>query len=187
MRSPVRTRTAAVLALASLLACAERPSDRADRPSGATVDDPTPCSIEGMNNCAQVGDVVIGSQPSQATLEYLASQGYTTVVSTRAEGEIDWDERAAVEALGMRYVSIPMASPVSGIADEQVAALDEVMGGEGPMLLHCGSGNRVAGLWGVWLAENQGVDSAEALRLAQLAGMTRMRPLVEQRLGSGDE
>jgi uncharacterized protein (TIGR01244 family) len=149
--------------------------------------EPAPCTIEGMSNCAQVGDVVIGSQPSQATLEYLASQGYTTVVSTRGAGEIEWDERAAVEALGMLYISIPMESPVTGITDDQVAALDEVMGGEGPMLLHCGSGNRVAGLWGAWLAERQEVGSAEALRLAELAGMTRVRPVLEERLGSGGQ
>ncbi len=84
----------------------------------------------------------------------------------------------------MTFVSIPMASPVTAITDEQVAALAEVMeGGEGPMLLHCGSGNRVSGLWGAWLAEDQGVDPEEALRLAQLAGLRSVRPVVERRLG----
>jgi len=185
----VRIRILTALILAPLLACAERPADRAaDQPGETPIVEPAPCSIEGMDNCAQVGQVVIGSQPSQSTLEYLASQGYTTVVSTRGAGEIDWDEQAAVEALGMRYVSIPMGAPLTGITDEQVAAMAEVMeNGDGPMLLHCGSGNRVAGLWGVWLAEHEDVDSAEALRLAELAGMTRVRPLVEQRLGSGGD
>jgi hypothetical protein len=49
-------------------------------------------------------------------------------------------------------------------------------------VLHCASGNRVAGLWGAWLAERQGMEPAEALRLAELAGMASVRPVVERRL-----
>jgi protein tyrosine phosphatase (PTP) superfamily phosphohydrolase (DUF442 family) len=174
MRNPTLT----LLALGTLLACADRASE-------TVVADPTPCTIEGLRNCAEVGNMVIGSQPSQEVLEYLAAQGYETIVSTRAPEEIDWDEAAVVEALGMRFVNIPMPGPVEAISDEQLAAFAEVMeGGEGRMLLHCGSGNRVAGLWGAWLAEYEDVDPAEALRLAELGGMTRVRPVVEQRLGT---
>jgi uncharacterized protein (TIGR01244 family) len=167
-----------LLALVPLLACSERASD-------TVVADPVPCQVEGMRNCAQVGDVLIGGQPSQAALEYLAAQGYQTIVSTRGVQEVEWDERAAVEGLGMTFVSIPMESPVSAITDEQVAGLADVMEQhQGPTLLHCGSGNRVSGLWGVWLAEHRGVEADEALRLAELAGMTGVRPVVERRLGA---
>jgi uncharacterized protein (TIGR01244 family) len=173
-------RLPALIALAALVACSD-----SDRPAAATVDDPVPCVIEGLRNCAQTGDLVFASQPSADALEYLAAQGYRTVVSTRAADEIEWDERAVVESLGMTFVQIPMEAPVTGISDEQVAAFAELMERrEGPMLLHCGSGNRVSGLWGAWLVEYQGADSAEALRLAALAGMTRVRPVVERRLGS---
>lgn len=171
-----------LIALGALLACADRPPE-------TVVDDPVPCTIDGLRNCAQTGDVVFGGQPSEAVLEYLAAQGYQTVVSTRGADELDWDEQAAVEALGMTFVSIPMDAPVTAITDEQVAAIAELMEShEGPILLHCGSGNRVSGLWGAWLAEYRGVDPAEALRLAELAGMTGVRPVVERRLGtaSGD-
>lgn len=152
-----------------------------------TIDDPVPCDVPGLMNCRQTGDVVFGGQPSPATLKYLADQGYTTIVSTRGLAEVDWDERAAVEALGMTYVQIPMENPVTGITDAQVAALDSVLQSQqGRILLHCGSGNRVAGLWAAWLTETQGMDPDAALRLAELAGMTRVRPVVEQRLSSGD-
>jgi uncharacterized protein (TIGR01244 family) len=137
-----------------------------------------------MRNCAKTGDVLIGAQPSEAALETLAAQGYKTIVSTRAEGEIDWDERAKVESLGMTFVRIPMPSPVTEITDDQVALLDDVLaGGVGPVVLHCGSGNRVSGLWAAWLAADRGLAPAEALRLAALAGMGSVRPVVEQRLG----
>lgn len=170
-------RVAAVLFIALLTACVGR--------ERLTVADPVACDAPGLEVCRQTGDIVFSSQPSPATLQYFKDQGFTTVVSTRGLAELEWDERALVESLGMRFVQIPMENPVLGITDAQVAALDSVLAAqEGPTLLHCSSGNRVAGLWGTWLAERQGVDPAAALRLAELAGMTRVRPTVEQRLSS---
>lgn len=162
-----------VMALA-LAACAE------PRPEAAL--DLEPCTVEGLPNCVRANDLTFGGQPTADALRLLAAQGYRTVISTRGEGELDWDERARVEELGMRYVAIPMASPVTAITDSQVAALDEALGSEGPKLLHCSSGNRAAGLWGAWLAERRGVDHARALELAERAGMTRTREVVEARL-----
>lgn len=173
----IMKRLCGIMLLAVFVGCGERAAD-------AVTPDPTACQVEGMRNCAVAGDVLFGSQPSDAALEQLAAQGYTTVVTTRADGEIDWDERAKVESLGMTFVSIPMPNPVSTITDQQVARLDSVLGnGSGPVVLHCGSGNRVSGLWGAWLVEKKNVEPAEALRLAELAGMTGVRPVVEQRLG----
>ncbi len=171
------TRLSGFLLLAALTACAERAADM-------PIPDPTSCAVEGLRNCAVAGDVLFASQPSEVALERLAEQGYTTVVTTRADDEIDWDERAKVESLGMSFLSIPMPNPVSAITDEQVARLDSVLANaRGPVVLHCGSGNRVSGLWGAWLAERKGVEPEEALRLAEAAGMRSVRPVVEQRLG----
>jgi uncharacterized protein (TIGR01244 family) len=168
-------RLAVLLLIAVLVACGGR--------ERITVADPVACDAPGLQVCRQTGDIVFGSQPSPATLQYFKDQGFTTIVSTRGLTELEWDERALVESLGMRFVQIPMENPVTGITDAQIAALDSVLAAQqGPTLLHCSSGNRVAGLWGAWLAERRGVDPAAALRLAELAGMTRVRPVVEQRL-----
>jgi len=156
-------------------ACAPEPSAR--------IADPVPCTIPGLGQCARSGDVVLSGQPSPETLRYLAAQGYTTVVSTRGVGELAWDERAAVEELGMRFVQIPMANPVLDISDAQIAALDSALAATpGPVLLHCASGNRVAGLWGAWLTEKRGVDEAAAMQLASQAGMRGVRPVIERHL-----
>ena len=186
--------TIVLLAAVAAGACADRPADDAAA-AAAAVDtgmttmtardpDPTPCTVPGMQNCNRTGEVTFGSQPSPEALESLAAQGFTTIVTTRADGEIDWDERAAVEELGMRFVSIPMPNPVTEITDEQVAqlgaVLDEV---DCPILLHCGSGNRVSGLWAAWLVAERGVEPEEALRVAELAGMRSVRPTVERRVG----
>jgi protein tyrosine phosphatase (PTP) superfamily phosphohydrolase (DUF442 family) len=53
----------------------------------------------------------------------------------------------------------------------------------GPVVLHCGSGNRVSGLWAVWLVENQKMDAGQALDLASQAGMKGIQPIVQKRLG----
>ena len=148
--------------------------------------EPVPCQETDIPHCFRAGDVVLSGQPSPAGLERLAAQGYTTVVSTRGLQELDWDERAAVEALGMRFVQIPMENPVRAITDAQIATLDSVLANQqGPILLHCASGNRVAGLWGAWLAEKRGIDRAAAVQLATKAGMTGVRPVVEQRMARG--
>ena len=162
-----------VMALA-LAACAE------PRPEAAL--DLEPCTIQGLPDCVRAGALTFGGQPTADALRLLAARGYRTVISTRGEGELDWDEHALVAGLGMRYVAIPMASPVTSITDSQVAALDAALASEGPTLLHCSSGNRAAGLWGAWLAERRGVDRARALALAEQAGMTRTREVVEARL-----
>ncbi len=166
-----------LLLLTSVFACAERTDE-------TVIAEPVACVVEGLRNCAQTGEVIFGSQPSLEALEQLADQGYTTVVSTRGVNELDWDERAAVEGLGMRFVSIPMESPVTTITDEQVAGLADIIDNpDGLTLLHCGSGNRVSGLWGAYLVERAGIEPERALELAELAGMTGVRPTVEARLG----
>jgi len=149
---------------------------------GGGVPNPEPCAVPGLPNCMRSGDVIIAGQPSPATLRYLAGEGVTTVVSTRGRGEITWNERAAVEAFGMRFVEIPMPYPILGITDAQVAALDSALTAGGRVLLHCNSGNRMAGLWAVWLAERRGVAPGRALDLARRAGMGNVGPAVEGRL-----
>lgn len=148
------------------------------------VPEPRPQKIQGMANAVLVGNLLFGGQPAPETLADLAGRGYKTVLNTRGRGEIEWDERAEVETLGMKYVSIPMPYPIESITDEQVEAFAELMkDAERPMVTHCGSGNRVAGLWAVWLAEHGGLEPERALELGTKAGMTRIRPVVEKRLG----
>lgn len=145
---------------------------------------PVAAQIAGVRNAHRVGaDLLFAGQVAPEALADLAKQGYRTVLNTRGEEEMDWDEKSAVEAAGMTYVTIPMAYPIESIGDEWVDRFDALMReGARPIVLHCSSGNRVAGLWAVWLVEREGVDPVRALELAEQAGMTRIRPVVEKRL-----
>lgn len=88
----------------------------------------------------------IAPQPDRAMLEQWKAEGVTTVINMRPDAEmaeVDYDEKAAVEALGMSYVTVPFdrtqASPA--ITEALGAALDSA---DGKVALHCASGSRAA-------------------------------------------
>jgi len=165
------------LAVALLSACGDR---------SATVPDLVPFDAPGFPQGAQSGDVVLGGQPTPGALRALADRGYTTIVSTRTAAELDWDERAVVESLGMRFVRIPIPLPATPVGAAQVAALDRVLAApDGPVLLHCAGGTRAAVLWAVWRSRAHGVDAAVTLQQAEQAGMKLVQPVVGQLLGGG--
>lgn len=165
-----------------LLVCIVVPGCGGQPPDSASVE------IEGLGSAVLMGDLLFAGQPTDKGLAELAKQGYRTVLSTRGEGELMWNEQAVVEPLGMSFHHIPMNGSSAPITDEQVAAFADIMeNAERPMVLHCASGNRVSGLWAVWLVEHDGKSPEEALAMATKTGMTRVRPVVEKRLGvAGD-
>jgi len=121
-------------------------------------------------------------QPDSEVLEQVAAAGFVAVVDLRTDGEDRGiDEQSEVERLGMQYVSLP----VSGSADfsfAKAAELDRLLGEfDGPVLLHCGSGNRVGALFALRASLN-GASADEALEEGTRAGLTRSKSLVEQRL-----
>jgi tyrosine-protein phosphatase SIW14 len=62
----------------------------------------------GVSNYGQVSAMLYrGAQPSSAGYEELKKFGITTVVNFRDEKDEIAKERSAVEALGMKYISIP--------------------------------------------------------------------------------
>ena len=107
----------------------------------------------------------IAAQPDVATLEQWKADGVTTVINMRPDGEmagLNYDEKAAVEALGMTYVSIPFAA--ADASPDVVAALAAALdGAEGPVALHCRSGSRAANALAALQVE-QGVADPAALQ-----------------------
>jgi tyrosine-protein phosphatase SIW14 len=78
--------------------------------------------LAGIHNAGKINDVLYrGAQPKENGLAELKKLGVTTIVDLRGEDreKLDW-ERGAAEALGMRFVHLPVSgwSPPS---DEQVA------------------------------------------------------------------
>lgn len=130
--------------------------------------------------------LLTGGQPSAEQLEALAAAGYRTIVDLRPQGEqgAPADEPERVEALGMRYVRIPIAG-AGNLTEEAARALDEVLDREAayPAAVHCASGNRVGALLAFRAARLEGADPEAALALGRDAGLTRLEPAVRELLG----
>ena len=131
---------------------------------------------EGINNLFRDGLFYFGGQPDAAAFQRLAEEaGIQTVINLRRPQELerlDFDEPAVVEALGMRYVNIPITPDGFSAADVDrfAAVLAET---KGPVLLHCGSSNRAGGLWAAYLAQHRSIDLDEAIRRGKTAGLSR--------------
>lgn len=126
--------------------------------------------------------IVTGGQPTEATLRKFAEAGYGAVIDMRAYDEDrGFDEPGFVESLGMTYVALPI-SGADDVSFAKATELDKILAGfDGPVLVHCASGNRVGALFAL-RAKNLGASSEDALVIGQAAGVTRLEGLVKERL-----
>lgn len=133
--------------------------------------------------------IVVGGQPSPEHLKRAAELGVAWVVDLRGVGELEGrDEKAEVEALGMAYVSIPIAGK-DDLGPEPAARLAQALEGatadsdpaKGPrILVHCASGNRVGGLFALKAFHVDGLDAEAALALGEKVGLrASLRPAIE--------
>lgn len=125
---------------------------------------------------------ISSGQPDIAVLEAVKEAGYTTVIDLRTANENrGMDEAAAVEALGMRYINLPVAG-AADVTYNNASRLDEILAEvDGPVLLHCQSGNRVGALYA--LREKQaGASAEEAMSIGKTAGLTHLEAVVSERL-----
>jgi uncharacterized protein (TIGR01244 family) len=150
--------------------------------SGGALAEVTFVSVDTLreNGDAFAGpDTVATGQPDQEVLQIAAAAGVVAVIDLRTDGEDrGLDEPSEVAALGMDYLSLPIGR--SDITFESAAALDELLASiDGPVLLHCGSSNRVGAL--IALNESlQGASNEDALAAGRAAGLTRLEPAVQE-------
>lgn len=133
-------------------------------------------SVDGMTS---------SGQPDEKALKVFADSGYSVVIDMRGPDEnrgMD-DFEGAVEAAGMQYLAFPVVG-AEQVSFETAAKLDEVLQGiDGPVLMHCGSGNRVGAVLALRQSLNGAADE-ESLEFGKDAGMTRLEPRVREVLES---
>ena len=133
--------------------------------------------VEPVNGISSAG------QPDAAALRVFAESGYTAVIDMRGPNEdrgMD-DFAGAVEGEGMSYIAFPITS-AEQLSLETAGELDAILGEiDGPVLLHCGSGNRVGAILALRESLN-GASDEEALEYGRDAGMTRSEALIKERL-----
>jgi len=122
-------------------------------------------AAEIFNLRAPQGNVLSSGQPTEDQLQVVGNAGVRHVINLLSpREEIDFEERAAVEALGMEYYSIPVAG-AAGVNQENAQSLQQLLDslGNDPVLVHCASGNRVGGLFAInAFANGSGLEAAMA-------------------------
>jgi len=137
--------------------------------------------IVEAGNVVPVDGITSSGQPDAKSLKVFADSGYAVVIDMRGPDEdrgMD-DFPGAVAATGMEYVVFPVVGK-DAISFETAKELDELLLGiDGPVLMHCGSGNRVGAVLALRESLN-GADDEAAIAYGRDAGMTRLEPLVRE-------
>ena len=116
--------------------------------------------------------IFLASQPKPTDFEQASKSGVRTVINIRHDKEITgFDEEAVVKGHGMNYVHLPW-NGVDELTDEIFAQTRELLNtAERPILLHCGSANRVGAVWIPWRVLDGGLSFDEALAEAKVVGL----------------
>lgn len=129
---------------------------------------------ETPNLTAHEGSIYFGGQPTAEDFDLFAERGVETVINLRTTEELErlgFDEQAAVEAAGMRYVHVPIGREEP--SEDTLSRLMELLedGESRPVLMHCGSSNRVGYVWGLYQGAQEGKSVDEAVEEGKAAGL----------------
>ena len=138
--------------------------------------------LQSSADIVPVDGLTSTGQPDAEQLALFAEAGYVAVIDLRGvEENRGFDEAKAVSGQNMLYVNLPLAS-ADAVNFDNAAKLDETLNGiDGPVLLHCGSGNRVGALLALRESLN-GASDEEALAYGRAAGLTGLEDVVRERL-----
>lgn len=124
-----------------------------------------------------------GGPPQADAWPKIAASGVSTVIDLRMPAEKgEGAEAEQVRALGMAYEELPIAG-AAAITDENAARLWQLVSrAEGPVVLHCASGNRVGALLSIGAWRQGGMSPRQALEFGKAAGLGSLEPRVRELL-----
>jgi uncharacterized protein (TIGR01244 family) len=111
----------------------------------------TKSEMAGIRNYSRVDATVgCGGAVDPAAMAGLKKEGYVSVINLRQASEPGADidaGRAAAQSAGLKYIHLPfnVAAPDSKVVDSFLAAVADKS--NQPVFIHCGSANRVGGVW----------------------------------------
>ena len=133
-----------------------------------------PAALSGVPRFVVVNDrVARGGQPSGEGFRNLAAAGYRTVVDLQEKGDRSKDEKHLVEALGMKYLNVPMQG-MKTPEDKHISKVLKALQNEkdGPVFVHCKRGaDRTGVVLAVYRIEHDHWSNREALQEARDLGM----------------
>ncbi|MFT4627274.1 MAG: hypothetical protein ACI8PZ_005956 [Myxococcota bacterium] len=136
-----------------------------------------------MNPQRPEADLLVGGQPSVQDLERLAASGLKCVIDLRVPGEhTAFDEPATCARLGVKHSVIAVDGPGDLTIDNARRLVEAVAAAKGPTLAHCGSGNRVGGLFTLHAASALGMGEDDAIAYGKARGLSALEPRLRQML-----
>jgi uncharacterized protein (TIGR01244 family) len=132
--------------------------------------------VTGIRNYSRVDATVgCGGQVDPAAMKALKGEGYVSVINLRLASEEGANvdaSRDAAQAAGLKYIHLPFnaAQPDTKVVDSFLAAVADKS--NQPVFIHCGSANRVGGMWMIKrvLQDKWAMDRAE--KEAEAIGLT---------------
>ena len=124
--------------------------------------------MPGVRNYSRV-DATVGCAGAvdPSAMSALKREGFASVINLRLANEPGADVdagRAAAQSAGLKYIHLPFnaAMPDSKVVDSFLAAVADKS--NQPVFIHCGSANRVGGMWMIKRALQDGwpIEKAQA-------------------------
>lgn len=136
-------------------------------------------TIDIPNARTPADGVLTGGQPSGAQFHAARDAGFATIINLRNTGEAGVAEQAkALPEMGFTYHHLPIAGG-AGLTLENTKAFAALLdGAEAPVMVHCGSGNRVGALAAMRAFHLDGKSADEALQIGRAWGLTGLEPAV---------
>ncbi len=155
-----------------------------DKPAAPKQIDVTPPLIPIPGARVTKTGLLVGGQPSPEQLKAIHRAGYRTVISLRAPDERGAaGERAAVERLGMTFVSIPVRG-AAGLTEDNARKLGQALEKPDvlPAVVHCATGQRASAMLGLEAFVVDRVSAAAAIEFAKVLGMKKHEAALRKRI-----
>jgi uncharacterized protein (TIGR01244 family) len=116
--------------------------------------------------------IYLAGQFTPVDVPLLKERGIQLVISVREDGEVNWDEKAALAKQGIDFASVPFATPET-LTDDVFDKVRRLLRDNGArtVMLHCGTANRVGAVWAAYRAIDDGVDADAAISEAEDIGL----------------
>ena len=138
-----------------------------------TVPSPESMTLGNVRNLRVLEGIYLAGQPQESDVPLLKAEGIKTVIDLRLPTEVrGYDEPKAIEEAGMTYVSVPFNS-ADELNDEVFDKIRALLSDEAnhPVMVHCGSANRVGAVWLPFRVLDQDQGQEDALAEARTVGL----------------
>lgn len=160
------------IAIAILACCMPTTLIYADDATTTAMPQLTKTELGQTKNVHNFGKSMLCGQPTAEEFAKAKELGIQRVITLREDGEVDWDQAGTLKKLGLEFHELGFRSPES-LTDELLDKARKLLVDKNkkPVMLHCGSANRVGAIWAAHRALDEGLSVDEAMKEAKEVGL----------------